>query len=126
MLLSSHLLPDVEAVCERVVVLYKGRVVRDGAIRDLTAVRDGLYEIRVRDHKSEFVEALGRLGCSCREESDGSLIILKPGDLEPRVFFEVAQGQHTQIRHIHAIRQRLEEVFMEAIGHETAGVSGRK
>ncbi len=38
-LLSSHLLPDIEHVCDRVVVIDRGRVLKDGYIKDLTAPR---------------------------------------------------------------------------------------
>ena len=42
-LLSSHLLPDVQHVCERVIVIDDGKVVREGTIRELTAPLDQQY-----------------------------------------------------------------------------------
>jgi ABC-2 type transport system ATP-binding protein len=116
-LLSSHLMPDVQHVCDRVVVLNKGEVVRDGSISDLTALRDGLYEVRVRDDKKPFVAALEEAGCSCSEQQNGNVLVEKPANFAIGSFFEIARSQNTQVRYLKPVRKRLEEVFMEAIGN---------
>jgi ABC-2 type transport system ATP-binding protein len=117
-LLSSHLLPDVEHACERVVMISQGRVVRDGPIRELTALRDGLFEVRVRDNKEAFVEALLAAGCACLDQQSGNLLVTKPETLELRVLFEIARARGTQVRHVKPVRHSLEEVFMAAIGRK--------
>lgn len=113
--LSSHLMPDVQHVCDQVVVLNKGHVVRQGRIDDLTALRAGLVEIRVREHKDAVADALRELGCQCRDGGSGTLRVLTPAALPVRALFEVARAQGTQIRHLLPVRQSLEEAFMEAI-----------
>ncbi|MBO0699993.1 MAG: ABC transporter ATP-binding protein, partial [Zavarzinella sp.] len=45
---SSHLLPDVEAVCDHVVVLGGGRLLAQGQIRDLKQVHPGCFEVRLK------------------------------------------------------------------------------
>jgi ABC-2 type transport system ATP-binding protein len=114
-ILSSHLLPDVEHVCDRVIVLNKGEVVRDGSIWELTALRDGLYELRVRDNAAAFAEAIEKEGCTWRDEQNGNMLITKPKSCDVQRLFEIARAKDTQIRHIRPVRQKLEEVFMEAI-----------
>lgn len=114
-LLSSHLLPDVEHVCDRVAVIHQGRLAREGAIAELTLLQDGLFELRVRDNKAGFLEALERAGCTVHDRQDGNLLVAKPEKLAIRAFFETARAQGTQIRHFKPVRHRLEEVFMEAI-----------
>src|SRR6185503_6758084 len=44
LIFSSHLLPDVEAVCEHVIVLGSGRLLAEGKIRDLKQVHDRCFE----------------------------------------------------------------------------------
>ena len=117
-MLSSHLLPDIEHVCERVIVIDRGRLLRDGLICDLTAQRERQYELRVRENKPAFLEALDRAGCRWHERYDGNLVVEHPETLEPRAFFEMARATQTQVRHFAPVRHRLEEVFMEAIGRE--------
>lgn len=115
-LLSSHLMPDVEHVCDRIIVIARGKVVRDGTMEELTAQRDGLYELRVRDNKRAFLETLEQHGCTWRDQHDGNIRIRKPDDIDVPKLFDLARNQQTQIRYINPVRHSLEEVFMEAIG----------
>ena len=114
-ILSSHLLPDVEHVCDRVIVINKGEIVRDGTMHELTSMRDGLFELRVRDSKQAFRHALDMEGCRCREQYNGNMVVTKPDDWNVSRFFEIARATGTQIRHMKPLQQKLEDVFMEAI-----------
>jgi len=116
--LSTHLLPDVEHVCDRVIVVNEGRMVRDGSIWELTAIQAGLFELRVRDNKNAFLDMIEREGCSWSDQLNGNVLISKPHNLEIRRLFEIARANGTQIRHLRPVRRRLEEVFMDAIREE--------
>ncbi len=115
-ILSTHLLPDVEKVCDHLVIINKGRIVREGSLEGLTNVRDGLFEVRVNENHEAFLDALGRNGFSCTSQLDGSLLVRMPEGVGQRDVFEAARQQGTHIRHFKPIRRRLEETFMEAIG----------
>lgn len=122
-LLSSHLLPDIEHVCDRVLVVDRGKLLRDGMIDDLTALRDNLYEVRVRENKEAFAQAMLRAQCRFEERHDGTFLVTTPPDFQTRAFFEIARDVATQIRHFAPVRHRLEEIFMEAIRRDShAGV----
>src|SRR5438105_12840155 len=54
LVLSSHLLPDVEAVCDHVVVLGGGRLLAEGKIRDLKQVHDRCFEVRLKAGEDRF------------------------------------------------------------------------
>jgi ABC-2 type transport system ATP-binding protein len=119
--LSSHLLPDVEHVCDQVIVINKGQVARDGAIRELTQLRDGLFDVRVRENKDGFIKILEDGGCEWRSETDGNLLIATPEAFEVRAFFEAARRAQTHVRHLQPVRHSLEEIFMDAIRSEASG-----
>ena len=53
-LFSSHLLPDVEFVCDYVVVLGQGRLLAQGQIRDLKQGHERCYEVRVKTNPAAF------------------------------------------------------------------------
>src|SRR5215471_1849034 len=53
-LFSSHLLPDVEAVCDYVMVLSRGRLIAHGRIQELKQVQQRLYEVRVKADQEKF------------------------------------------------------------------------
>lgn len=119
-LISTHLMPDVVQVCDRVIVLSHGQVVREGKISELTALREGQYEVRVRENKQTFREALAAHGCTSSDRYDGTLVVQVPPAFKLQTLFEVAKDQRTQIRHLQPVRQSLEEVFMQAV-KETRG-----
>ncbi len=114
--LSSHLLPDVEHVCEQVLVIHQGQIVREGSIRALTSARENLFELSVRENKQAFRQALAHAGCTLHTQPNGNLLVAKPPAMNPREFFELARAKGTQVRHFVPVRHRLEEVFMQAIG----------
>src|SRR5947209_10414488 len=63
LIFSSHLLPDVEAVCDHVVVLGSGRLLADGKIKDLKQVHNRWFEVRLKAEPAKFINKLKQLGC---------------------------------------------------------------
>ena len=116
--LSSHLLPDVEHVCDRVIMIAKGRVAMDGTIAELTSTRDGLFEVRVRDNKEKFLAAIEQAGMTWRDQQTGGILITKPEAIDVRAIFELARQTDTQVRQLRPVRHSLEEVFMQAVSGE--------
>src|SRR5580704_1851025 len=58
LLFSSHLLPDVEAVCDHVLVLARGQLLIEGKIRDLMQPHDRIVEVRVKSDQAKFARGL--------------------------------------------------------------------
>src|SRR5947209_810822 len=69
-LFSSHLLPDVEAVCDYVMVLGGGRLLAQGLIRELKQAHDHMYEVRVKSGQDQFAGSLLKAGCSAEAAED--------------------------------------------------------
>src|SRR5829696_3596164 len=67
LILSSHLLPDVEFTCDHVIVLDKGSVAAQGPIETLKGHGGRVYEVRVKGDAAAFVQALGAAGLECHE-----------------------------------------------------------
>jgi len=115
-ILSSHLLPDVQHVCERVIMMKGGEVVRDGLVSDLTASLDMQYEVDLREGLDAYKTALIEAGCEARVRQDGRLLVTVPKGAGQRMLFEVAQARGYQIRHFAPAKHSLEEVFLDALG----------
>ena len=58
LILSSHLLPDVEYTCDHVVVVDKGAVATAGPIEALKGTRGRVYELRVKGDQTHFITVL--------------------------------------------------------------------
>jgi ABC-2 type transport system ATP-binding protein len=61
-LLSSHLMSEVEDLCDRVAIVSRGRVIYEGALDELIATTAGRYELRTTDDERAAVVAHGAEG----------------------------------------------------------------
>ncbi len=120
-ILSSHLLPDVQHVCDRVAMLAKGRILSQGSIESLTGALERQYEVRVRDNDAAYAALLEQAGCAQhRMAPSDTLLVRVPAEMREDAFFELARTAGTQVRHFRPARRSLETAFMEALGKETS------
>jgi len=118
LILSSHLLRDVEAVCRSVIVFNQGKVAAGGRIADLTGPRRAVYEVRVKGDIAAFLTDLKDQGCDWREGEDSYRVFLAAG-AGPDLIFRIARECGAQVRHLRPGTESLEDVFLRALGHET-------
>ncbi len=114
LLFSSHLLPDVEAVCDYVVVLGAGKLLAQGKIKELKAVHDQCFEVRLKSEMAPFAERLSALGWSAELQEDVLRVRIPEGQ-SPQVLWQVAAEERQQIRYLRPQRSTLEEVFLKAV-----------
>ena len=119
-IVSSHLLPDIEYTCHAVIVMDKGRVVAQGPIEGLKQPRGQVFELRVKDSRgsSAFVDTLRAEGLECHLTDDAVMRVLVPGDDGARRIFAVAHAAHVQVRHLRPSVPTLDDVFAQAVGEE--------
>jgi len=115
LLFSSHLLPDVEFVCDYVIVLGGGRLLAEGQITNLKQMHGQSFEVRIKADRKHFVEQLKAAGCSIAERED-VLLVQIPEDSSPKLLWETAVRAGVQIRYLRPQRSTLEEVFLAAVG----------
>jgi ABC-2 type transport system ATP-binding protein len=118
--LSSHLLPDVEWVCKEAMVIHRGKLLAVGSIEDLKRGKGMVFEIRIKGDSSAYASELGMLGCSCSLGEDGVIKVHMAEGLGSQSLLKVARDQKAQIRHLVPLRQSLEDVFMQVIGESNA------
>jgi ABC-2 type transport system ATP-binding protein len=114
LLFSSHLLPDVEAVCEYVVVLGRGQILAQGHLKELKKLHDCCFEVRLKGEPDRFARCLLDAGCGA-ETRDGLLVVRLPAGRNQKLLWELARASGEQIRHLRPQRSTLEEVFLEAV-----------
>jgi ABC-2 type transport system ATP-binding protein len=114
LIFSSHLLPDVEAVCDYVVVLGAGRLLAEGKIRDLKQVHNRCFEVRLKADSDIFAQRIRELGCTANPHDDRLLVQLPVG-ATPQLLWQTAAERLLQIRYLRPQRSTLEEVFLKAV-----------
>ncbi len=118
--LSSHLLPDVEWVCREATVLHQGKRLASGAIDELKLGAGTVFECRVKGDVKSFMDELTMLGCTCTPGEDGVLHIGMVNGLGSQSLLRVARDHRVQIRHLVPLKQSLEDVFLQVIGESNA------
>jgi ABC-2 type transport system ATP-binding protein len=116
-LVSSHLLPDIERTCDQVVLMQKGRLAAQGSVEDLRKTDDRLYEVEVQMAVLAFEQALEWRSLKVVSQVGARYRIVAPPEMADvaRVVFEAAREAGAQVRGIMPARRSLEEVFMEAV-----------
>jgi ABC-2 type transport system ATP-binding protein len=114
LIFSSHLLPDVEAVCDYVIVLGGGKLLVAGEIQQLKQVHEQCFEVRLKGDVEPFARRLTTLGWSTELRED-MLQVRIPEGQSPQVLWKVAAEEHEQIRHLRPQRSTLEEVFLKSV-----------
>ena len=111
-LLSSHLMGDVERICERLIVLEGGRVAQEGAVAEYTRETQTLL-IDVDDNRERLVEALASRGI--KADVDGpSLLVQLEADEQYDVIRDAVVEAQCRLRRMAPRRHGLEEIFRGA------------
>jgi ABC-2 type transport system ATP-binding protein len=116
--LSTHLLPDVERVCDHAVIMHKGTVRFVGSIDELRGARGPDTEIlvEVKDHGWRLRHVLEAAGATCEEVSPVSFVVSLPAGATNRLVFEQAREAGLQVRGLGVRRETVEAAFLRIIG----------
>lgn len=113
---NSHLLAEVEMVCDRVVILHEGRVLREGTVDELTR-ETGAVGVELA------CELPGGLAATLEREFpkariDGRRISLRAGDEELNRLVDRLRAQNVLLRAVERHRLTLEEAFIDLVGED--------
>jgi ABC-2 type transport system ATP-binding protein len=118
LILSSHLLPDVEYACDHVVVLDKGGVATSGPIAGLKGPAGRVFELRVKGDSDKFVGVLRSAGLDCHATDEDVMRVFVPDEVGAPLLFRLASQERLQVRHLRPSVPTLEDVFAKAVGDE--------
>ncbi|MBV8762068.1 MAG: ABC transporter ATP-binding protein [Deltaproteobacteria bacterium] len=115
--LSTHLLPDVERVCDHAVIMHKGRVRFVGSIDELRGARGRLGEliVEVKAEPEKLSAALSAAGATCRQTTPVQLEVDLPASATNKLVFQAARDVGVQVRGIEVRRESLEAAFLRVI-----------
>ena len=114
-LVSTHVLPDVQAICDRVIVLAGGRVRLEGSIDELTRPVVPQLRVEVTGPLAACVSLLRERGIEALPDGDGALLVADPHADATAGIWRAAREAGLAVRSLEPARRRFEEVFLEAI-----------
>jgi ABC-2 type transport system ATP-binding protein len=123
LILSSHLLPDVEYTCDDVIVMDKGQVVAQGPIAELKGPGGRVFELRIKGNLPGFLEVLRQAGMEAASTDEDVMRVFVPAAIgsignDQQQLFRLAAQYGVQVRHLRPSVPTLEDVFAKAVGQE--------
>jgi ABC-2 type transport system ATP-binding protein len=115
-IVSTHILQDVEACCDSVLILGQGRLLVYDDLKNLRSAVEPSLTVRVTGDAAAFAKSLGALGFPAEPLDDER--VRAPGDAGAisAVLFQAAQQSKAVVRQIEPGRTSLEDIFLKAVG----------
>jgi ABC-2 type transport system ATP-binding protein len=127
LIVSSHLLPDVEYTCDHVVVMDKAQIAAQGPIADLKGPAGRVFELRIKGDLRGFLDVLTQQGMDVHSTDEDIMRVFVPDALfsgastaasAQQAIFRSASRFGVQVRHLRPSIPTLEDVFAKAVGEE--------
>jgi ABC-2 type transport system ATP-binding protein len=125
--LNSHLLGEVELICDRVAILQQGKLVREGTIEELTKTK-GTYILGLMAGQKFPVEEVTKLGFPVRPlpEAAGQFEVTLPDGKTIEPVMKLLAERGLTVVHIVEKKQSLEDVFMTTVEGAEPGVDRKQ
>jgi ABC-2 type transport system ATP-binding protein len=113
-LISSHLLRDIEDCCDEVIILKEGRIAALCNLEEERKANLKFLELEV-NQENGFLESVRGLGCECASFGAGRLKVVLPESIDVKQLYKIALEHSVQIRRMNYRRDSLEDIFLRAM-----------
>jgi ABC-2 type transport system ATP-binding protein len=115
-LLSSHLLRDVEECCDEILVLKDGHIAANCNLEEERKANRKFIELETRGgDRAGFVEAISGLGCEYALSGERRIKLIMQETVEISDLYRIALAHGVQIRRLNFKRDSLEDIFLKAM-----------
>jgi ABC-2 type transport system ATP-binding protein len=121
-LLSSHLLRDVEECCDEILVLKDGYIAANCNLEEERKANRKFIELETRGgNRAAFVESIGQLGCEYASSGERRVKVIMQESTEISDLYRLALEHGVQIRRLNFKRDSLEDIFLKAMENGNGG-----
>jgi ABC-2 type transport system ATP-binding protein len=117
-MISSHLLRDVDETCDEVLILKEGRIAALCNLEEERRSNRSFMELETVGATEKFAGSIRGLGCECVCLPGGRIKLVIPDHIEIRDLYVIASQQRVQIRRMNRRRDSLEDIFLRAMDKE--------
>ena len=114
-IISSHLLRDVDECCDEVIILRDGHIAGICNIEEERRTNRKFLELETHGEEQGFADAVQQLGCECALFGKGRMKVVLPESIEVRELYRLAATRDLQIRRMNYRRDSLEDIFLKAM-----------
>lgn len=115
LIISSHLLRDVEECCEEVLILKNGSIVASCNLEEERRANRNFIELEVLEANGDFQHAIDTLGCDYAALGHGRYKMVLREGVGVRDLYRIAAERNTQIRKLNRRQDSLEDIFLKAM-----------
>jgi ABC-2 type transport system ATP-binding protein len=119
LLISSHLLRDIDETCDEVLILKGGCIAALCNIEEERRSNRNFMELETVGATERFSVSIRGLGCECACFPGGRIKLVMPDNIEARDLYLIASEQGVQIRRMNLRRDSLEDIFLRAMDNES-------
>jgi ABC-2 type transport system ATP-binding protein len=120
--LSSHLLLDVEECCDEILILREGQIAVYCNLEEERKSNRKFLMLETRGDQTKFVQAIKELGCEYAITGDHRLKMVLQGGVEVRDLYQLAARERVQLRRLSYKRDSLEDIFLKAMENSYGGL----
>jgi ABC-2 type transport system ATP-binding protein len=114
-IIASHLLQDIESVCDEVLVLKDGKIAKHCNLEEERRSNRKFLLLQIRGNQDSFVEGLRNLGCQVASPNRRRLKVITPDGVQISQLYQLADNLSVQIRNLDYKRDSLEDIFLRAM-----------
>lgn len=118
LILSTHILPEVQATCERIIIIHQGKIVAQDSLQNLAHLQSGSRRVnlKIREASEKMISALGHLpGVIKVQQSDANNIMVEASESE-KIVEDIAKlviEKQAGLLEISSAKADLEEIFLK-------------
>jgi ABC-2 type transport system ATP-binding protein len=116
LIISSHLLRDIEECCDEVMIMKDGRIANYCNLEEQRRTNRKFLQVETRGENGPFLQAIEQLGCECAiDQRMHRIKMVLPEHVEIRNLYELAEMHAIQIRRLDYKRDSLQDIFLKAM-----------
>lgn len=121
--LTTHLLDEAESLCDRMILMNKGRSMAAGKLRELRTLSQKMFRIRISfaDLATDASALLRELGPKSLEERDGEVEMVVEGSEDEWIRKMAIVSERHPLSHLEILGVNLEQIFLHVYGEEGDG-----
>ena len=114
-LLSTHILPDVQTVCDEVVIISKGEIRRCQTLASLSEPTEPTVTIRVLGDSAPFIKLLHKNSFKTEVQINGEIKVSGASTSVAESVWKIAQEGGVPLQRLLPAKNSLEEIFIETV-----------
>lgn len=121
---NSHLLGEVEMICDRVAILHRGEMVREGTVGELTK-QEGRFVVGLAPGEAFPLNEVEKLGFAAHKAGDRFEVTVGNDASAIDKVLSLLSEKGLKLRHLIEKKQTLEDVFVDMVDSAEPGTDGR-